>query len=268
MNLKNKSLKKDNRNMTSKSVSKVSKKTQSSSDLSDFVLELLSSVLEKNQISVVRDVLQTNQEKIKQVILSSLPVQKTTHLKKIKDPSAPKRVKTSYIFFCLKKREEIKENNPDMSAKDIIKELGRLWRSLSDNDKETYVQMSIDDKERYEEESNEYVPPSNMGLESNKKAKRSGPKRGLAAYIYFCKDYRDVLKKEQPELSTKEITAGLGKKWQEMSADDKAPFVKMSEKDKDRYEKEKNQYEKERSGKEKSENVVKSVKPKKSKKSN
>jgi hypothetical protein len=244
MKLENQS-RKNNRNMTTNSMSKVSNKVTpyASSEVTEWVVNLLSSVLEEDDISSVRAVLFENRVKLQNIISDSQVTQKSSSSKKnVKDPLAPKRGKTSYIFFCVKKRNEIKESYPDMSAKEIIKELGKVWRSLSDDEKETYVNMSVKDRNRYEEEISNYVAPTNIGFLNPKKTKRSGPKRGLTAYIYFCKDHRDTLKEEQPELSTKEITTGLGKKWKELTDDEKVPFVKLAANDKTRYEKEKETY--------------------------
>jgi hypothetical protein len=36
--------------------------------------------------------------------------------KEVKDPNAPKRAKSAYIFFCADKRSAIAENNPEMKA--------------------------------------------------------------------------------------------------------------------------------------------------------
>ncbi len=191
----------------------------------------------------VRQAMVAHQDELVTLLKANMPVQKTTSLKKVKDLDAPKRGKSSYIYFCVEKRDEIKEANPDMSAKEIIKELGRVWREdVSDKDKARYAKLSAADKARYEEEMKDYTPPSGLDKVVEKKSKRAGPKRGLTAYIFFCKDQRAVLKDENSELSTKEVTAELGKRWRELSEKDRKPYEKLATKDKDRYEKEKSDW--------------------------
>jgi hypothetical protein len=89
-----------------------------------------------------------------------------------------------------------------------------------------------------------YVPVNNVGepTKKTKKKKSSGPKKGLSAYIFFCKNVRDSIKKEQPTLSTKEITSALGKKWMSLSEEEKEPYVKLAVDDKSRFEEEKKNY--------------------------
>ena len=171
-------------------------------------------------------------------ILKSVSSDKDT-VKKQKDPDAPKRAKSSYIFFCIDRRDNLKKKNPDMSAKDTIKELGRIWREdLSEKEKAKYTKLSDDDKLRYDKEMKSYTPPAGFEVDK-KKSKDKGPKRALTAYIFFCKEHRSVLKEEKPNLSTKEITTELGKRWKDLSEKDRKPFDKLAAKDKERYLKEK-----------------------------
>jgi hypothetical protein len=220
--------------MTQKSVPKRMQKILSS--ITEFVVDIVGD-------DNIRDAINARQDELINILKSNMTVQNSSSVKKIKDPDAPKRGKSSYIYFCVEKRESVKEDNPDMSAKDIIKELGRVWReNVKDKDKARYVKLSEEDKNRYENEMKTYTPPPGTGNLSDKKSKSVGPKRGLTAYIFFCKDQRSVLKDENSELSTKELTSELGKCWRELSEKDRKPYVKLAEKDKIRYEEEKTKF--------------------------
>ena len=51
----------------------------------------------------------------------------------------PKRKnKNPYLDFCAVERENVKQNNPDLSMIDRSKVLGTMWKNLSDNDKAAY----------------------------------------------------------------------------------------------------------------------------------
>jgi hypothetical protein len=56
--------------------------------------------------------------------------------KKEKDPNAPKRNLTSYIFFVQEVRERIAQENPTLTAIDIARILGDRWNALSDKEKQ------------------------------------------------------------------------------------------------------------------------------------
>jgi hypothetical protein len=221
--------------MTQKSVPKRMQTILSA--ITEFVVDIVG---DKGNDNTIRQAITDRQDELITILKSNMPVQNNS-LKKVKDPDAPKRGKSSYIYFCVEKRESIKEANPDMSAKDIIKELGRVWREdVNDKDKAMYDKLSTADKNRYIDEMKDYTPPPGTGKLVEKKSKRSkGPKRGLTAYIFYCTDMRDVLKNKNSELSTKEVTSLLGKGWRELSEKDRKPYAKLASKDKARYDEEK-----------------------------
>jgi hypothetical protein len=89
---------------------------------------------------------------------------KKRKLKKIKNPYAPKKPKSSYFFFCdehrtnliekhKKKNKGIKQKNKSMMGL-VAKELGKMWKELNNKDK--YTKFAIDDKTRYENEMNTF----------------------------------------------------------------------------------------------------------------
>lgn len=61
------------------------------------------------------------------------------------------------IFFCNVERPKIKEENPEIAQTDIMKELGKRWKDLGDDDKAPFIKQAEEDKARYEEEMKEYV---------------------------------------------------------------------------------------------------------------
>ena len=196
--------------------------------LTNYLLELLTPVLKKDEFNKVSDLLLENQKSL-QKSLTNIKAGK-----KKKDPDAPKRGKSSYIFFCIENRDIIKNKNSEMDAKEITKELGRVWKNdLSEKEKQHYIDLSEKDTKRYKKEMLTYSPSELYAK------KPSGPKKSLTSYIFFCKEHRSVLKEEQPDLSAKDITSELGKLWRNMSDSDKVPYTKLALKDKSRYEEEK-----------------------------
>lgn len=73
--------------------------------------------------------------------------------KKTKDPSK-KRARTSYILYCLDKRPELVEDNPDADFREIGKLLGEAWREETDEVKAKYAELSQAEKDVLEAEQN------------------------------------------------------------------------------------------------------------------
>ncbi|KAJ2381516.1 Non-histone chromosomal protein 6 [Coemansia sp. RSA 2559] len=73
-----------------------------------------------------------------------------------KDPNAPKRALSAYMFFSQANRATVREQNPDVSFGAIGKLLGEKWKKLNDNDKKPYLKQAEDDKTRYAKEKAEW----------------------------------------------------------------------------------------------------------------
>jgi hypothetical protein len=152
--------------------------------------------------------------------------------------TAPKRALSAYIFFTQAKRDEVKKSNPSMKSSEIMSELGKLWKGLSDKKKKPYEKLAEEDKERYAEDMKNYVPSEEEKAKKSKKEKKVSSKRSPSAYLLFCKDNRDKVKNANPEKKTTEITTILGKMWTDLSEKKKKPYVEKAEKLKEEFKKE------------------------------
>ncbi|CAO3592934.1 unnamed protein product [Absidia cylindrospora] len=52
-----------------------------------------------------------------------------------KDPNAPKRGLSAYMFFSQANRNKVKEENPDATFGQLGKILGQKWKEMSDEEK-------------------------------------------------------------------------------------------------------------------------------------
>jgi len=86
------------------------------------------------------------------------------------------------------------------------------------------------------------APKKGKGTKRKAKKEKKGPKRALSAYMFFCKAKRSDTKESNPKASFAEIGKMLGDQWQKMDEDEKKPFAKQNEKDKERYAKEKAEF--------------------------
>ena len=189
----------------------------------DFVVDFL-----KNDSTVEDWNSEDNQSKLKKFFKKNVTKEKVSKSRKKKDPSAPKKGKSAYMFFCLEKRQSVMDEG--FRKGDILKELGARWNDLkistSKKDKELLVhlsKLSSEDKVRYEEEKETYTPSKVSESESESPTpvhKAKGVKKGKNAYHIFCAENRASLKEEYGDTkSPKEITEILSKKWKEFKSD-------------------------------------------------
>ncbi|KAI0759180.1 HMG-box [Irpex lacteus] len=73
-----------------------------------------------------------------------------------KDPKAPKRALSAYMFFSQDWRERVKAENPDAGFGEIGKLLGARWKELSDEEKKPYIEQAAKDKDRAEQQKKDY----------------------------------------------------------------------------------------------------------------
>ena len=73
-----------------------------------------------------------------------------------KDPNAPKRSLSAFMFFSNAEAPQVRRENPNYNLGEVAKELGRMWSEASQEMKQKYNDMANADKERYEKEKHEW----------------------------------------------------------------------------------------------------------------
>lgn len=73
----------------------------------------------------------------------------TRRRKRKKDPNSPKRPISAFLLFSSDMRERIRSENPHITQKQIVQQLGRLWKQLDPSDKAKYLELARIDRLRY-----------------------------------------------------------------------------------------------------------------------
>ena len=162
--------------------------------------------------------------------------------KKVKS-TAPKRALSAYLFFCQATREDIKKKNPSIKSSEILSELGKMWKALSEKKRKPFDKLAEEDKKRYEEEMKEYVPTEEEkdAMEAKKKGKKGASKvskRSPTAYLLFCNEKREEVKNANKDKKTTEITSILGNMWTNLSENKKKPYEEKAAKLKEAFDSE------------------------------
>ena len=224
-------------------------------------------LVEQGYVDSIDKVDQEAWKQLNDQVQDQMPKKTRKSSPKVKDPNAPKRGKSSYIFFCAENRPVVqKELGSDAKAVDVTKELGVRWNALKQSTKakdkqavKKFEQEAKDDKERYDDEMKNYVRPNTAVLEeqavkkkgkkpSNRKKDPNAPKRGKSAFIFFCAEKRSSVKEELgDDAKATDVTIRLGELWRELKEDeDRAEEFKvyndLAAKDKARFESEMESY--------------------------
>lgn len=162
----------------------------------------------------------------------------------MKDKNRPKGPMSAYACFVQVIREEHKKKHPDEAVvfAEFSKKCAEKWKTMNSKEKQRFDDMSARDKERYNREMRDYVPPD--GSRNTFKRKRpkdpNQPKRAWSAFFFFCEVERPKVRVIHPEWRVGEIAKDLGKQWE--TCPKKEIYEQLAMKDKDRYDQEMIEY--------------------------
>ncbi|KAH0869875.1 hypothetical protein HID58_076897 [Brassica napus] len=91
---------------------------------------------------------------------------KKRKVKRKKDPNAPKKAMSGFMYFSQMERDNIKKTRPGLGFGDVAKVLGDKWRQMSAEEKEPYEAKAQVDKKRYEDQISDYKNPQPMLVDS------------------------------------------------------------------------------------------------------
>eukprot|EP00934_Nitzschia_sp_Nitz4_P000174 Nitzschia sp. Nitz4//scaffold42_size132992//97085//99309//NITZ4_003413-RA/size132992-augustus-gene-0.118-mRNA-1//-1//CDS//3329551760//174//frame0 len=145
-----------------------------------------------------------------------------------KDPRAPKRFRSSYIFFSQDRfpeiREELKSEGIQMETVHITKMVSEEWKNLGKEERVRYEEMSRKDKERFEVEKKMYKGTWHVPTTQKLTKDDTAPKRPASAFLMFSNPRRAALKKERTDLSNGDISKLLSQMWKDATPAERKPY--------------------------------------------
>ena len=127
-----------------------------------------------------------------------------------------KRPQSAYFLLLEAKRAEAKE--ADASKTLNVKELGEMWKALSEEEKEPYTSKAAAAKAEYDSKKQ---PTENQ---KKKAAKAEGPPKARSAYLIFNSEERTKILEEFPGIKASEVMKLQGARWKELSPEDKKVY--------------------------------------------
>jgi len=189
------------------------------------------------------------------------PTKKRKKKKKKKKPKDhPKRALSAFMFFSRDVRPEIshstKEDGTKWTFAETAKEVSRRWKLIDNEEKKKYEELNAKDKIRFEKEMEAYKekirlnpPPAESSGDSSddddqppkkKKKKKKArdpnlPKRPKTAFFFYMDVMRPQVAKEFPDLKVAERSKLLGRKWKELTDEEKKPYLEENAVAKEKY---------------------------------
>ncbi|KAK8823670.1 hypothetical protein WA577_002589 [Blastocystis sp. JDR] len=149
----------------------------------------------------------------------------------------PKKPRSAYIFFCLKHRQRIQDENENLSPVDVSRRLGQEWNALSPEEKEPFKQSEYEDRIRFQNElKNIGMTPEDLRRTSRNSF--ASASRAKSAYLYFCSLKREEMRSQNPQMSSNEINRALNARWTEMPEEERFLYESNAFDDKERIKRE------------------------------
>lgn len=159
-------------------------------------------------------------------------------MNKTKDKNRPKGAMSAYACFVQVIREEHKKKHPgeQIVFSDFSKKCAERWKLMTPKEKKRFEDLAALDKERFNREMNDYVPPDGMKKGKKRKIPRDPglPRRAWSAFFFFCDEHRGKVKENNPEYKVADVAKELGRQWE--TCQDKAKYELLAQQDKQRYE--------------------------------
>lgn len=66
-----------------------------------------------------------------------------------KDPSAPKRPMSAFLYYSQGKRALLKKQHPEMKNTEVSRLLGEMWRNAAEGEKRPHIEKEKEEREKY-----------------------------------------------------------------------------------------------------------------------
>jgi hypothetical protein len=112
-------------------------------DLNKILVDISKSNKEKiQQLKRKLDEVQTTVDEIKSSLQKLEQEDNKPTKRSKKDPTKPKKALSSYLHFVVEKMWVVKASNANLKHEEVMKKLGKWWRSLNDVQRDKYIQAA------------------------------------------------------------------------------------------------------------------------------
>ena len=155
-------------------------------------------------------------------------------IKYVKNPQAPKRFKSAFIFFTMDRHRILREKFEESRGKgdntpDVAKLISGEWKALEPDERAKWDEKARLDKERYEVEKALYTGPWKIPAKKKSKKDSSAPKRPMSSFLSFSNSKRGQVKEANPGITNAQASKILSRMWKEATEEEKREHVEREE---------------------------------------
>jgi hypothetical protein len=153
------------------------------------------------------------------------------------DYTPPRRQRTAFMIYSEHKREEVLEDHPHFvdNEEGLKRMIVRAWAHLDNDQKNRFVEEANKEKDRYESELKNLPVPMYRNKRPRVRKDRRKPKKVLTPYMFYVKENRPRVLRDNPNMTFLEVMREVGVRWGMLSEEEKEPYKERSLEDKRRF---------------------------------
>ncbi|KAL9961424.1 hypothetical protein ACROYT_G030361 [Oculina patagonica] len=141
----------------------------------------------------------------------------TSRKRKREDSALPKMPLTTYFIFCEQKRPRLAEKHTELNSKELAVKLSKKWKKLSEEKKQKYHDIYVENKKKYDQEILQYY----LKLYPDEKPPKT-------AFDVWSHKKKEEIKIERPDISEKKMNKKLTKYWEKLEDGEKEQWQKKA----------------------------------------
>lgn len=169
-------------------------------------------------------------------------LQHPRNAKTLKHPNKPKRPKGVFATFIQKNRQRIKDENPTIASKDILKKCSKQFHELPEPERQMYEKEAEVSKEQYREQLEifyrnhpEHIPKSKLKSKTQTVIEGGPPLKPKSSYELFLDEESKNVNVQGEDFVKREFKHDCREKWQKMSDKEKYFWINWSEEQYEQY---------------------------------
>ncbi len=127
------------------------------------------------------------------------------------------------------------EEKPSISLHELTREIAKSWAKLDNDQKSRFVEEANKDKDRYLSEMRSLPIPLYRNRRPRRRRDRRKPKKVLTPYMFYVKENRPRVMRENPTMTFLEVMREVGIRWARLTDEEKEPYKERSMEDKKRF---------------------------------
>ncbi|KAJ9090412.1 High mobility group [Entomophthora muscae] len=163
-----------------------------------------------------------------------------------------KRPMNAYLLFNRESRPKLLQENPKLTTSELSREIGIRWKAMKFEERQVYVERAAQMRQEFftthpghiftrqtKQEKRELLAYKAIAPSARGRKKRDrnsvAPKHPMSAFLFYLVSNRGPVAEQNSGCPAGPIAKILSVRWKALTPEEKAPWLELAQKDKERY---------------------------------